>query len=82
MLRNRLNLKNSDIKNIPLFIVGPYEHHSNEVSARLALCECVRIKFDNNKNVDMNMLEDVLKKNQNREIIASFNVSSNVTGIF
>lgn len=82
MLRNRLNLKNSDIKNIPLFIVGPYEHHSNEVSARLALCECVRIKFDNNKNVDMNMLEDVLKKNQNREIIASFNVASNVTGIF
>lgn len=82
MLRKRLNLNNNDVKNLPILIVGPYEHHSNEVSSRMALCECIRINFNSDKNIDLNMLESVLKKNANREIIVSFNVASNVTGIF
>lgn len=81
ILKKRLQLENNNIKNLPLAIVGPYEHHSNEVSLRLGLCEFIRIKFDENHQIDMNMLEDTLKKNCSREIIASFNVASNVTGI-
>lgn len=66
---------------VPLVIVGPYEHHSNELSFREALCECVRVGLDSNGNVDMRELKHILKKNKNREIIASFSVASNVTGI-
>jgi selenocysteine lyase/cysteine desulfurase len=65
----------------PLVLIGPYEHHSNEVSFREALCELIRIPLDKNENIDLNELEAVLKANAGREIIASFSVASNVTGI-
>ena len=29
--------------NLPLVLVGPYEHHSNEISFREGLCDCERI---------------------------------------
>lgn len=67
-------------KSTPLVIVGPYEHHSNEVSYREALCDVIRIGTKNGR-VDLEELEIVLKKNKNREIISSFCVASNVTGI-
>ncbi len=65
----------------PLVIVGPYEHHSNEVSYREALCDIVRIGLDDNGVVDLKQLEDVLKKNMEREKIGAFCIASNVTGI-
>jgi selenocysteine lyase/cysteine desulfurase len=65
----------------PLVLVGPYEHHSNEVSFREALCELIRIPLDKNENIDLNALETTLKANKRREIIASFSLASNVTGI-
>lgn len=68
-------------KNLPLVIVGPYEHHSNEISYRNGLCEVKRIKLDKNGDIDFKMLKKVLKENKSREIIASFSVASNVTGI-
>ncbi|PUE65735.1 aminotransferase class V-fold PLP-dependent enzyme [Arcobacter caeni] len=65
----------------PLVIVGPYEHHSNEVSFREAFCEVKRINLDKDGLIDLNHLKVVLEENKNREIIASFCVASNVTGI-
>lgn len=70
-----------DIKTAPLVIVGPYEHHSNEVSFREALCEIQRINLDKQGLVDLNHLKVVLEENKHREIIASFCIASNVTGI-
>jgi selenocysteine lyase/cysteine desulfurase len=66
---------------LPLVLIGPYEHHSNEVSFREALCELVRIPLDKNENIDLDALKTILEANKGREIIASFSVASNVTGI-
>ncbi len=65
---------------LPLVIVGPYEHHSNEISYREALCETVRVGLNDKGLVDLEQLESLLKANQNREIIGSFCIASNVTG--
>ena len=70
-----------DKSKAPLVIVGPYEHHSNEVSFREALCEIQRIDLNKDGLVDLEHLKDVLEKNKHREIIASFCIASNVTGI-
>lgn len=66
---------------LPLVIVGPYEHHSNEISYREALCETVRIGLNAKGLVDLDQLEMILKANPDREIIGSFCIASNVTGM-
>lgn len=76
----RLDL-NIDKSKLPLVIVGPYEHHSNELSYREALCETIRIKLNEKGLMDLIQLEEVLKQNQHRELIGSFCTASNVTGI-
>jgi len=68
-------------KNLPIVLVGPYEHHSNEVSFREGLCEVIRIPLDAQEKIDTEYLEKMLQKYKKREIIASFSVASNVTGI-
>lgn len=68
-------------KNLPIVFVGPYEHHSNEVSFREGLCEVIRIPLDAHEKIDTEYLEKMLQKYKKREIIASFSVASNVTGI-
>lgn len=68
-------------RKLPLIIVGPYEHHSNEVSYREALCEVKRIKLNNDGLVDLRQLKEVLQENRHREIIGCFCIASNVTGI-
>ena len=68
-------------KKLPLIIVGPYEHHSNEVSYREALCEVKRIKLTNDGLVDLVQLKEVLQENIHREIIGCFCIASNVSGI-
>lgn len=65
---------------LPLVIVGPYEHHSNEISYREALCETVRVGLNAKGLVDLAHLELILKANPDREIIGSFCIASNVTG--
>ena len=72
----------------PRVLIGAYEHHSNEVSLREALCEITRIPLENGL-----MSFDALKalvKSQNldsaldsaRKItLASINIASNVSGI-
>ncbi|MDD3007269.1 MAG: aminotransferase class V-fold PLP-dependent enzyme [Arcobacter sp.] len=68
-------------KKLPLIIVGPYEHHSNEVSYREALCEVKRIRLTNDGLVDLVQLKEVLQENMHREIIGCFCIASNVSGI-
>lgn len=68
-------------ENLPVVFVGPYEHHSNELSFREGLCEVIRVPLDCDEKVDMNFLEQHLEMHKDREIIASFSVASNVTGI-
>ncbi|MDD2790408.1 MAG: aminotransferase class V-fold PLP-dependent enzyme [Sulfurimonas sp.] len=65
----------------PLIVVGPFEHHSNEISYREALCDVIRIPLDKSGNVDVENLEEVLKENKDRQIIGAFSLASNVTGI-
>lgn len=76
--RKRYNI---NPQNIPVVLVGPYEHHSNEISFREGLCEVVRITLDSDDNIDLALLEKQLENYKNREIIASFSVASNVTGV-
>lgn len=71
----------SKVAGFPVVIVGPYEHHSNEVSFRETPCEVVRIPLDSSGLIDLEALRIELAKHQGREIIASFSIASNVTGI-
>ncbi|PHM17551.1 MAG: aminotransferase [Sulfuricurvum sp. PD_MW2] len=65
---------------LPLVIIGPYEHHSNDISYREALCETVRIGLNDKGLVDLEQLESILRENIDREIIGTFCIASNVTG--
>lgn len=65
----------------PLVIVGPYEHHSNELTFREALCDVVRVPLSHDGGVAIEALERILEKHKDREIIGSFSAASNVTGI-
>ncbi|RXJ84586.1 aminotransferase class V-fold PLP-dependent enzyme [Arcobacter sp. CECT 8985] len=78
--KERFNIQVDESK-LPLVLIGPYEHHSNDVSFREALCQTIRINLDDKGLVDLNHLEQILKQNKNREIIGSFCIASNVTGI-
>ena len=78
--KKRYNI-NIPKEQMPLVIVGPYEHHSNEVSYREAFCEVKRISLKEDGLINLEELEEVLKTNQHREIIGSFCIASNVTGI-
>ncbi|MCR6572483.1 aminotransferase class V-fold PLP-dependent enzyme [Campylobacter insulaenigrae] len=73
--------QNINKNTLPLVIVGPYEHHSNELSFREALCECIRVPLTSNGEIDFVFLENLLKTSKGRQIIASFNAASNVTGV-
>ena len=67
----------------PIVFVGPYEHHSNEISWRQALAETVEVQLDPAGNIDLAHLETLLQdpRYQNRLRIGSFSAASNVTGI-
>ncbi|PSM52094.1 aminotransferase [Campylobacter blaseri] len=74
-----LNIKNMD--NLPLVLVSPYEHHSNEISYRQGVCETIRVSLDKNGEINFDELKEILEKNRGRKIIAAFSVASNVTGV-
>lgn len=78
--KNRVKITSS--KKV-LVIVGPFEHHSNEISYREGLCDVLRIPADKETGaIDLKKLKKVLEENKKREIIGAFSVASNVTGIF
>ena len=67
----------------PVVFVGPYEHHSNEISWRQALAETVEVQLDAAGHIDMDHLETLLldPAYEGRLRIGSFSAASNVTGI-
>jgi selenocysteine lyase/cysteine desulfurase len=67
----------------PVVFVGPYEHHSNEVSWRQGLATVVEVPLDNGGGIDLGALETLLQDPayQGRMRIGSFSAASNVTGM-
>jgi selenocysteine lyase/cysteine desulfurase len=66
----------------PVVFIGPFEHHSNELSWRESICNVVTIREDADGHVDLSHLKVELNKYSNRTLkIGSFSAASNVTGI-
>jgi len=67
----------------PVVFVGPYEHHSNEISWRLGLATVVSVELAQDGGVDLAHLEQLLRdpRYQGRLRIGSFSAASNVTGM-
>ena len=67
----------------PVVFVGPYEHHSNEVTWREGLCEVVEVCLDADGQVCLGDLERHLADPRwaGRRKIGSFSAASNVTGV-
>jgi len=66
----------------PVVFIGPYEHHSNEVSWRETIADVVTIPEAPDGHIDLACLEDELGRYADRPLlIGSFSAASNVTGI-
>lgn len=66
----------------PVVFVGPYEHHSNEISWRESIADVITIREDANGMIDMANLEAELERYKDRKLkIGSFSAASNVTGV-
>ena len=66
----------------PVIFIGPYEHHSNELTWRETIADVVTIHENEMGRVDLDHLRSELEKYQNRPLkIGSFSAASNVTGI-
>jgi selenocysteine lyase/cysteine desulfurase len=67
----------------PVVFVGPYEHHSNEVTWRQGLATVVEVDLARDGGVDLAHLESLLQdpRYQGRLRIGSFSAASNVTGM-
>ena len=67
----------------PVVFVGPYEHHSNEISWRQSLATTVEVRLLADGNIDLAHLQELLLTPQFRDRlrIGSFSAASNVTGI-
>ncbi len=67
----------------PVVFIGPYEHHSNEISWRECFCEVVEIGLNDEGRLDLKELESKLEDStyKDRLKIGSFSAASNVTGI-
>jgi len=67
----------------PVVFIGPYEHHSNELSWRQSLAETVQVRLDAGGQIDLGHLEELLRdpRYENRVRIGSFSAASNVTGM-
>ena len=70
-------------ENQPVVFIGPYEHHSNEISWRENLATVIPVRLDSDGGTDLGHLEELLRDPayQNRKRIGSFSAASNVTGI-
>lgn len=67
----------------PVVFVGPYEHHSNEVTWREGLCTVVEVPLDGAGQVCLETLERHLGDSRwvGRRLVGSFSAASNVTGV-
>jgi selenocysteine lyase/cysteine desulfurase len=67
----------------PVVFIGPYEHHSNEVTWRECHAEVVRIALAKDGGIDLDDLERAVSDPayDGRMKIGSFSAASNVTGM-
>ena len=67
----------------PVVFVGPYEHHSNEISWREGLCDVVEVGLDEGGFLSLQDLEAQLSdpRYADRQKIGSFSAASNVSGV-
>ncbi len=67
----------------PIVFVGPYEHHSNEVSWRETIAEVIEVPLNVDGTIDLNLLRIALgvARNTGRPLFGSFSAASNVTGV-
>ncbi|MDJ0918656.1 MAG: aminotransferase class V-fold PLP-dependent enzyme [Woeseiaceae bacterium] len=67
----------------PIVFVGPYEHHSNELSWRHSLAETIEVRLGADGHIDLGHLRELLQdpRYQDRMRIGSFSAASNVTGL-
>ncbi len=66
----------------PVVFIGPFEHHSNELSWRESIADVVVIPEDHDGYIDVHRLEAELVRYADRPLkIGSFSAASNVTGI-
>ena len=79
--RDAIGEANLRAAQLPLVLVSPYEHHSNELSFREGLCDYLRVPLSESGEIDLLALERILKLNAGRRIIGSFSAASNVTGV-
>lgn len=69
-------------KDRPVILIGPFEHHSNELPWRETIADVVTIPADRDGHIDAQALEIELANYKNRPLlIGSFSAASNVTGI-
>jgi selenocysteine lyase/cysteine desulfurase len=70
-------------KNRPVVFVGPYEHHSNEVSWRECFAEVVEIDLDADGLLDLADLERKVSRPEYRprRKVGAFSAGSNVSGL-
>lgn len=66
----------------PVVFVGPYEHHSNEISWRHGLATVVDVRLSEGGAIDLDHLAHLLKEPsfRGRLKIGAFSAASNVTG--
>jgi len=67
----------------PIVFVGPYEHHSNEVSWRECWAEVVEIELSSDGRIDLDDLERKVGSDQyaDRVRMGAFSAASNVSGV-
>ena len=67
----------------PVVFIGPYEHHSNELSWRQSIATTVQVRLDATGQIDLAHLEELLQRPEyeGRMLIGSFSAASNVTGM-
>lgn len=66
----------------PVVFIGPYEHHSNEISWRETIADVIEIPEDQDGRIDEEVLGRRLVEFADRPLkIGSFSAASNVTGI-
>ena len=66
----------------PVVFIGPFEHHSNELSWRETIADVITIHEDADGHIDIQDLQQALERFKDRPLkIGSFSAASNVTGI-
>jgi len=74
--------ENLTVQQRPVVLIGPYEHHSNELPWRESIAELVSIPLTAAGTLDLIKLETQLRAYADRPLkIGSFSAASNVTGI-